>query len=143
MPKSSPLLPPKKFLPHRKRIVISNSEKKAQGKYGEEKALAFLLNNGYTILEQNFQKGYGEIDIIALDGNVLVFVEVKSRWSDEFGRPEEAITPWKIRALVRSANYYKMLHPELPDLLRIDVVAIEINQDKTIKRIELIKNITG
>lgn len=125
------------------KLTKKNPANKALGKKGEELAVSYLIKKGYVILEQNFQKGYSEIDIIALDGETLVFVEVKTRNSDEFGLPEEAITGWKIKTLIRSAQYYKMLHPELPESMRIDVVAVELDQQEQIIAIRLIKNITG
>src|SRR3989304_3418392 len=92
------------------------------GRYGEELATKYLQKQGYKIIERNFQKRYGEIDIIARDSETLIFVEVKTRIGDKYGPPEEAITSWKLKALVRSVQFYKMLHPELPESLRIDAV---------------------
>jgi len=114
---------------------------------GEEAACKFLKNLGYKILERNFRKGYGEIDIVALDpsagsGQVLVFAEVKTRTSNRFGTPVEQITSWKLRTLVKTAQFYKMTHKNLPDSLRIDAVGILLDGD-TVKNIEHIKNISG
>ncbi len=100
-------------------------------------ALEFLRKCGYKILERNFRQRFGEVDIIALDGDTLVFVEVKARWSERFGQPLEAITPSKIRSLARIAHYYKLLHPKLPDKLRIDAVGVSGDQ------IQLVKGITS
>jgi|SRR3989344_2563498 len=69
---------------------------------GEKLAGEFLEKQGYKIIERNFRKGYGEIDIIALDKKTLVFVEIKTKTSNAFGTPFEAITPFKIKALERS-----------------------------------------
>lgn len=115
------------------------------GKKGEEIAARFLQKQGYRILERNFKKRYGEIDIVALDPSTagqgtLVFVEIKTRFSSEFGPPEEAVTPWKLRQIAKTGEFYKMLHPELPDLMRIDVVAVELTADSQVKDIRLIKN---
>jgi putative endonuclease len=113
-----------------------------KGKIGENKACQYLSKLGYQIIEKNFQKRYGEIDLICLDKNVLVFVEVKTRYSHEYGSPEEAVTPAKIKTLIRSANFYKMLHPELPELMRIDVIAIDLSESGSKQEIRHIKNIT-
>lgn len=114
-----------------------------KGKVGEQKATKFLESQGYKIIERNFKKRYGEIDIIALDtDDTLVFFEVKTRFSHEYGYPEEAVTPWKIKTLIRSANFYKMIHPELSDLMRIDVVSVEVDDEGEVKSIRQIKNIT-
>ena len=112
------------------------------GNLGEELAIELLKKNGYKILQRNFQCKLGEIDIIALDKNTLVFVEVKTRWSKEFGLPEESITPWKIRKISQVSQYYKLLHPDLPDLLRIDAVCIDIS-DQENKKMKIIRNLTG
>jgi len=110
------------------------------GKKGEEIAVNFLQKQGYKILERNFKKRYGEIDIVALDGNSLVFIEVKTRFSEEYGSPEESVTSWKLRQIAKTGEFYKLLHPEFPDLLRIDVVAVELTSQGEVKEIRLIKN---
>ena len=116
--------------------------KKSLGKKGEDLACAYLQKNGYRILERNFQKHYGELDIVCLDGNTLVFVEVKTRVGSAFGKPEEAITPWKLREVVKTAQFYKMLHPKLPDSLRVDVIWIEFDFNYTLKYFNHLKNVT-
>ena len=114
-------------------------QRKLLGQKGENQAKKHLQNNGYKILEQNFSCSFGEIDIIALHQNNLVFIEVKTRKSLEFGRPEQAVTPRKIQHIKRVGQYYKSLHPELPESLRIDVVSII---DTTPPKIKLFQNIT-
>ncbi len=115
----------------------------SKGNWGERLAEQHLQNKGYRIIARNFKKRYGEIDLIALHNQTLIFVEVKTRWNQSHGTPEEAITPWKIKTLVKTAHYFKLLHPELPDGMRMDAVAVEINEDNSISRIEHIQNITG
>ena len=110
------------------------------GKQGEDLAAIYLTKQGYKIIERNFQKKHGDIDIVALDGQTLVFIEVKTRRSKSFGPAIEAITPWKVRTLIQSAHLYKMLHQELPGAMRIDVVAIDYTEKSP--KIELVKNIT-
>lgn len=117
--------------------------KKSIGNLGESLALKHLRNKGYKILKRNFRSKFGEIDIIALEGNDLVFVEVKTRWSQSFGSPEEAITPWKIKKIIKAGEYLKLLHPELPDSLRLDAVVIDLNSEGKLERVEIIRNITG
>lgn len=115
-------------------------------KKGEELATNFLRKRGFKIIERNFRRGYGEIDIIAIDETekekVLTFIEVKTRSSNQFGSPLEAIAPWKLRSLVKTAQFYKMIHPNLPDNLRIDAVSVVLPHDK-IESIDLVKNISG
>ena len=111
--------------------------------FGEDKACGYLRKNGYKIVERNFRKGYGEIDIIATHNGTLVFIEVKTRTSNSFGSPLESITPWKLKSLVKTAQYYKMIHPKLPDSLRIDAVSVVLSGDNKVESIELSKNISG
>lgn len=114
--------------------LLADMTTRSKGQEGEEIAVNFLRKKGYKIIEQNFHSRVGEIDIVALDpstgsgpgGNVLVFVEVKTRWSKKFGEPVEAVTPWKLNSIIKTAQYYKLLHPELPEEMRIDVVSIEL-----------------
>ncbi|KKS39659.1 MAG: hypothetical protein UV61_C0014G0016 [Candidatus Gottesmanbacteria bacterium GW2011_GWB1_43_11] len=114
-----------------------------KGKLGETLAADFLKRKGYQILLRNFHCRWGEIDLIAKFQNILIFVEVKTRWGTPFGTPEEAVTPWKIRSLVRTAEYFKMLHPTTPAQMQIDVVAIELNQQGKLLRINHLTNVTG
>lgn len=113
------------------------------GKIGEDLSSIYLAKHGYRIIDRNFKIRYGEIDIIALSGPTLVFIEVKTRIGRQFGLPEEAVTPRKIREVVKTAEYYKAIHPELPEDLSIDVIGIELNPDETLKYFNHIKNITG
>ncbi len=69
---------------------------KAIGNLGEDRAVEYLENLGYEIFERNFRTRFGEIDIIARDGETLCFVEVKKKTSDRFGSPAEMITPKKL-----------------------------------------------
>jgi len=116
---------------------------KSLGNLGENLALKLLKNSGYKLLDRNFRSKFGEIDIIAYQGGDLVFIEVKTRWSKSFGPPEEAITPWKIRRIIKAGEYFKLLNPQLPDSLRLDAVVIDLNLDGKLQRIEIIKNLTG
>lgn len=116
---------------------------KSLGNLGENLALKYLKNNGYQIITRNFSSKFGEIDIIAKEDSTLVFIEVKTRFSQAFGLPEEAITPWKVKKIIKAGEYYKNFHPELPESLRIDAVVIELDNQGKSQRIEILKNITG
>jgi putative endonuclease len=109
------------------------------GGLGEKYALTLLEKAGYKIIEKNFHSYPGEIDIIAIDpsgwkegGNTLVFVEVKTRWSDKYGKPEEAVGAQKLQRIRKTGEYYVLTHPNLPKKLRIDVVAIEVRGGRVI-----------
>ncbi len=123
--------------PHKKDL-----RKKRLGLIGETMACRYLENHHYTILERNFQKRYGELDIIAVKDNTLVFVEVKTRIGRVFGLPEEAVTPRKLAEVKQTAVYFKLLHPELPESMQIDVIAIELEVDETLKAFRHIPNVT-
>ena len=100
------------------------------GKKGEKQAVYFLKSKGFVILETNWRHEKEEVDIVAKDGNELVIVEVKTRSTDYFGDPEEAVTPSKARRLIHAAEAYV----ELSDLdmdVRFDVVSIIMRKDKT------------
>jgi putative endonuclease len=109
-------------------------------RFGEEIASNYLIKKGHKIIDRNFRKGYGEIDIISLHNNTLVFTEVKTRKTNLFGGAIEAVSFRKIKNLARTAQYYKILHPNLPSLLRIDAILIDIGDKTHIKHIE---NISG
>lgn|SRR3990167_2725452 len=106
---------------------------------GEDLAADYLRKQGYKIIERNFRRGYGEIDIIAIDGKTLVFIEVKTKTSLAFGDPLEEIGYFKLKTLTKGVQFYKMLHPELPEQMRIDAVSVLLIDNKP--KIELIKNI--
>ena len=119
-------------------MIISNPT----AKLGEEIAAKYLTKLGYKIIEKNFRKGYGEIDIIATYNNILVFIEVKTRTTNLYGGAMEAIAYHKLKSLIKTAEFYKMLHPNLPESLRIDAILIDlINGD--VKNIEHLENISG
>jgi len=102
------------------------------GEMAEKRAVEFLRKQGYQIIAQNYRWRGGEIDIIARDGDFLVFVEVKARSSMNYGLPEEAITEQKKQKLIATAQRYIAQHkPELD--MRFDVVAISGGQARLYK----------
>jgi len=112
------------------------------GILGEKLAKDFLKKRGYRIVETNYRCPEGEIDIVARHKDYLVFVEVRTKTSLEFGSPEESITQTKQERLKSTASRYQQTHDNLPPLWRIDVVAIELKRGK-LSRIELIENAIG
>ena len=113
------------------------------GILGEQLARDFLENKGYDILETNFRCPHGEIDIVAMDKDCLVFVEVRTKKSLSFGTPEESITPAKMQKLRATAEHYRQTHDDLPLMWRIDFVAVELDRKDRPSRIELIENAIG
>lgn len=99
---------------------------RTKGDEGEEIAQQYLVAQGFTIVETKYRyEKMGEIDIIAKDGDVLVFCEVKMRKTDEFGDPEFAITPRKQAQVRRVAHAYLYEHDIDGQECRFDVVAIK------------------
>lgn len=103
------------------------------GNFGENYAEKLLLKNGYKVVEKNFRCKVGEIDLIALKDDILVFVEVKTRVNTRFGYPEEAVTSRKIARIKRTGDWYVSLNQNLPKKRRIDVVSILLEGNKIIR----------
>lgn len=116
--------------------------KQTTGSHGEEIACQYLKKQGYQILERNYRIRGGEIDIVAREGQTLVFVEVKTRWSYEYGPPAEAMTPWKIKYLLKTARFYVQKIGWGDREYRLDFVGVDFTQDPQDPKIELIKNIS-
>ena len=105
------------------------------GRRGEDAAVAYLERAGMTVVERNWRCTAGEVDIVALEGETLVIVEVKTRRSERAGSPEDAVSPTKQKRLARIARHY-IAHAGLdcPDV-RFDVVAIRpIAEDRALLR---------
>jgi putative endonuclease len=100
------------------------TNKRTTGNYGEDLACKFLQQLGYQIVERNYFYGHGEIDIIARDGDELIFVEVKYRTNDEYGPPELSISKGKQRLVKRTAEAYLFEHGIKDQNCRIDLIAI-------------------
>ena len=110
------------------------------GRLGEELARDFLKKRGFRILESNYRCPEGEIDIVAHHKNCLVFVEVRTKTSQEFGSPEESVTQAKKKRMVATAQHYWQTHDRQLPLWRIDFVAVELDKKGKPSRIELIEN---
>src|SRR5688572_12898222 len=87
-------------------IDYSKSSTRSIGGRAEDLACNYLKKQGYKIVATNFLIRGGEIDIVAKDGESLVFVEVKARFNGQFGSAREAITPWKLKAMQKCALFY-------------------------------------
>lgn len=108
------------------------------GATAEEIAVVHLAGKGFVILERNFRNRFGEIDIIAKDDGILVFVEVKAKVGEQFGLPEEMISPGKLARVRRMATVY-MSGSEQD--CRIDVVAIVLDDVGSATRITHYENV--
>lgn len=100
--------------------------RRAQGNAAEERACRHLEAAGFAIVERNFRTKAGEIDIVARKGDLIAFVEVRSREDAGFGTPEESVTPAKRRRIVAAARrYLSNVPPSTWREARFDVIAIE------------------
>ena len=112
------------------------------GKLGEDLASDYLSKKRFSILQRNFKAGYGEIDIICQSANgVIVFIEVKTRVGDSYGEPVESITPWKLREVIKTAEFF-LLRNKLDCDWRIDVIAVSLKDNQTIQELEHFENVT-
>lgn len=106
-----------------KRLTLNNRNK---GKLYEQQAASFLKEKGFCLLVQNFRCRQGEVDLIGIHQECLVFVEVKYRKSIRSGMPEEAVGVSKQVRICRVSDYYRFIHPKQGmRQLRYDVVAID------------------
>jgi putative endonuclease len=115
-----------------------SKERLQLGKQGEESAVILLKKNGYKILARNYKTKLGEIDVIALDKGTLCFVEVKTRSSDRFGAPAEAVSGFKQRQISKAALCYLKEKKLLERKARFDVVCVVYSREKP--QPELIKD---
>ncbi len=106
--------------------MLSNLDK---GKEGEDLAVKFLEEKGYTIVERNYRHQRSEIDIIAAENEVLVFVEVKYRIGTSYGNPEEAVTNKKLEMIAIGAEQYCYDNPNYIKI-RFDIVSITVDKKK-------------
>ncbi len=107
-------------------MVMKGDGRIRTGKRGEELAVAYLKSKGYSIIERNYKCLFGEIDIVAKEGNTVVFVEVKSRKSEDFGDPQAAVGWEKKRKISRIALKYLEEKHLYPCDARFDVVAVKM-----------------
>ncbi len=109
---------------------MSKRENKMSGNRGERAAEQYLRKNGYRILARNFTTDTGELDLVATDDAYLVFVEVKSRMSDDFGAPSEAVDFTKQRKLSMVASQYIEKNMLFGAPARFDVIEVRLDTGK-------------
>jgi putative endonuclease len=111
-----------------------------RGMKGEEIAVRVLKKSRYKILERNFRTPVGEIDIIAREKKCLVFVEVRTRSSVEFGLPQETVVARKRDKLCKAARWYLQKEGGESGDCRFDIVAVLIDEDASNHTVEIIKD---
>ena len=111
-----------------KLIKVMKTNKEV-GRWGEEIAATFLQRKGYSLVDRNYQTPEGEIDLIAFqelnEEGILVFIEVKTRTSEKYGFPEEAITRKKWDHMLKAIDRYLQDKPEYGDAWQVDVIAVQ------------------
>jgi putative endonuclease len=114
--------------------------RKRRGQKGENAAAHYLEKIGYRVLQRNYTCAIGEIDLIALDKDVLVFVEVRSHSSLAFGLPQESVTKHKQNKLRQLAWYFLKAEGKTESRCRFDVIAVLFDWEDAIKNLEHIKD---
>lgn len=113
------------------------------GKLGEDLALEYLLGKGYRFIDRNFNCPLGELDLILNHEETLVIVEVKTRVGSHYGFPQDAVTPYKVNKLTRVLDWFLKSRSDIPHRMRIDVVAIALDDHGHLLNFNHIKNVTG
>ena len=113
------------------------------GYFGENLAVKFLKNRGYSILDQNFRRPWGEIDVICQKDKVIVFVEVKTNKKEVAGfEPESRVSHDKLQRMVRAARTYLLTKKYSDDQeWRLDVIAVTIQKEKLSAKIRHYLNV--
>jgi len=136
------------YVSREKRYKMSKTQKQKTGKIGEDIACKFLFARGFTMVERNYWKKWGEIDVIIEKDNILHFVEVKTvshipgeNKIDKY-RPEENIHPRKIKRLSRTIQTY-LLEKNIPEYYEwhFDAVIVFLNQDTKKAKVRFLENI--
>ncbi|MEK7848242.1 MAG: YraN family protein [Chloroflexota bacterium] len=117
--------------------------RKDLGARGEKAAQDLLKKRGYKVLEANYRTREGEIDLVALKDDAVVFVEVRARRGHAFGTPQESVTPRKLARLRSLALEYLATHPHLPSRARIEVVAVDMDPQGRVLNLEVIEDTGG
>lgn len=120
---------------------MTRTARQGLGAAGEALARRHLERQGYRFLEANWRYPGGELDLIMRDGDLLVFVEVKTRRGERFGAAEEAISRAQAARLLRAAEIYLASRPDLADFFwRVDLVAVTLNAAGTVTRLTHIQD---
>ena len=112
---------------------------RAIGSYGEELAKDYLVKKGYILLDKNYRNRYGEIDLICKFKDIIIFIEVKSRYNTLYGLPKESVTYFKQKRILSLCNYYIITKRLFNYNCRFDVIEIyfnNINNDFKINHLE-------
>ena len=125
----------------RKLKVSDLKDSREIGKFGEDQATIFLKKSGYKVIERNWRHKRDEIDIVSRQGNILVFVEVKTRSSESYTRGYQAVDKNKKTALARACRAYLNGLSSKPHTYRVDVVEVTLNKNENDFELTHIENI--
>jgi len=109
-----------------------------KGKRGEDLACNYLISKGYEIIERNFFVKTGEIDLIAIKDDVIIFIEVKSRSNCNYGYPYEAVNSHKRNKIINTSLHYMRIKNLTNYQMRFDIIEVYFNEND---RINHIKNV--
>ena len=115
--------------------------RRAFGDLGERLAVQHLEANGYEVVDRNYRRAEGEIDIIARSGDTLAFIEVKARRGALMGRAVESLSPRKQLRMLELAEAYDPERNDLPEGRRIDLIAIDFTPDGRLLSLEHYENV--
>jgi len=127
--------------------VTHRTNKQITGQKGEDEAAKYLQKQGFSVLDRNYRKSWGELDIVAKKGNWLHFVEVKTVTREKLGtgdwyEPEDNIHPWKIKRLSRAIQTY-LLEKKVDDEIewQVDSLAVYLNNRGEVLKIDYLEDI--
>lgn len=118
----------------------AGGQRRAMGTFAEGLAAAFLEQRGYQINARNVYLRHGEIDLVAEQDGVTVFIEVRSRRQGSLGSALASLSRAKQHRMRVTAEFYLALHPEVPQEARIDLVAISLSRSGNVESIDLVEN---
>lgn len=121
--------------------MAADSDKLAVGRLGEKLAAEFLKKRGAKVIGHNFYTRFGELDLIAQLGDELLFCEVKTRTSVEYGFPELAVNQSKLEHLIKAAEIY-LAEKQWTGFWRLDTIAVQLDPAKRLAKIRWFKNVS-
>ena len=115
------------------------------GDWGEELEVRFLEEKGYKVISTKYRCSYGEVDIVAMDGEELVFVEVRTRSPGNFGTPEESVSAHKLRRLMATCQDYLQKSGQEAVNWRVDLISVRLEKGRsrtpTVERIDHLSHV--
>src|SRR3989338_3869081 len=122
---------------------VFTSEKQKIGEIGENIAVKFLVKHGFSVIERNYTKKWGEIDIVAEKDNKIYFIEVKSVSHATYNnsRPEDNMHPWKLKRLARVIQTYLVSEKLDNKEWQVDLLVVYLNLDQKNARVKAVKDI--